>query len=248
VIIEVFGAVGAPARLFGRLPLITRYLWSGLASPWFSPRFARNRFGKNYQMRPWLLFDMQELQMLEELINKATDQRVQEFRQHQLESLNMVSVVSALVSGIGLTALQLPGMESTSYLGRGCFCVSTIIALLATFFTCLQQRTYGFIEEPGAIRAWLSNGVRYLSADGIETLQSSVVSHNLLQAPFELLCISITTFLLGFGVHLGSAYVENVPLGVEESIGNRGVLIAFCIGTAFALGLLGQVLGGKDVE
>ena len=36
---------------------------------------------------------MQELQMLEELINKASDARVEQFRQHQLESLNMVSVV-----------------------------------------------------------------------------------------------------------------------------------------------------------
>lgn len=123
-----------------------------------------------------------------------------------------------------------------------------IISLLATFFACLQQRTYGFIEEPGAIRAWLSNGIRYQNAEGREALQASIVSHNLLQAPFELLCISITTFIMGFAVHLGSAYVEKVPLGVEESIGNRGVLIAFCIGTAFALGLLGQVLGGKDVE
>ena len=152
------------------------------------------------------------------------------------------------MAGIALTALQLPGMEDTSYLGRGCFSVSMIISLLATFFACLQQRTYGFIEEPGAIRAWLSNGVRYQNSEGREALQASIVSHNLLQAPFELLCISITTFVLGFATHLGSAMVEKVPLGVEESIGNRGVLIAFCIGTAFALGLLGQVLGGKDVE
>ena len=39
---------------------------------------------------------MQELQMLEELINKASDDRVKEFRQHQLESLQMVSVVVSL--------------------------------------------------------------------------------------------------------------------------------------------------------
>ena len=91
-ILEVFAALGAPARMFGRLPLITRYIWTGLASPWFNPLFARCRFG-NYLWRPWLLFDMQELQMLEELINKASDERVEQFRQHQLESLNMVSVV-----------------------------------------------------------------------------------------------------------------------------------------------------------
>lgn len=94
---EVFGALGAPARMFGRLPLITRYFWTGLASPWFNPKFAQCRFG-HYTWRPWLLFDMQELQMLEELVNKASDARVEQFRQHQLESLNMVSVVVSSIT------------------------------------------------------------------------------------------------------------------------------------------------------
>lgn len=158
------------------------------------------------------------------------------------------SIQAALVAGVGVTALQLPGLEDTSYLSRACFCITLVIALLATFFTCLQQRTYGFIEDPGAIRAWLANGVRYLNVEGEEAMQSSTVSHQLLQTPFELLCISITTFLFGFAVYLGSAFTQNIKLGLEQSIGNRGVLIAFCVATAFVLGLLGQVLGGKDVE
>jgi hypothetical protein len=93
VITECFSALGAPARIFGRLPLVTRYLWSRLASPWFNPNFARRRYGQHYRWRPWLLFEVQEMQMMEELLNKASDERVKEFRQHQLESLQMVSVV-----------------------------------------------------------------------------------------------------------------------------------------------------------
>lgn len=92
-IMEAFAALGAPARIFGRLPLISRYLWSGLASPWFDNNFAKSRYGKHYKWKPYILFDIQEMQMMEELINKASDHRVSEFRQHQLESLQMVSVV-----------------------------------------------------------------------------------------------------------------------------------------------------------
>ena len=94
----------------------------------------------------------------------------------------------------------------------------------------------------------MANGVQYVDADGRDAMQSSIVAHQMLQTPFELLCISITTFILGLGVYLGSAWKQNVDLGVEQSIGNRGVLIAFCVATAFCLGLMGQALGGKDFE
>lgn len=157
---------------------------------------------------------------------------------------------TALVAGIAVTALQLPSIDEVSYLARGLFSIALVISLLATFFTCLQQRTYGFVEEPGAIRAWLSNGVRYTDYDGRDVFQSSAVSHNLLQAPFEFLCISITSFLVGFAVYLGSAWRQNLGLGLasEQAIGPLGVLIAFIVGAGFALALLGQVLGTKDIE
>ncbi|PGH05836.1 hypothetical protein AJ80_08284, partial [Polytolypa hystricis UAMH7299] len=157
---------------------------------------------------------------------------------------------AALVAGVAVTALQLPGMEGVSYVSRGCFSLALVISLLSTFFTCLQQRTYGFVEEPGAIRAWLSNGIRYVNYQGKEVYQSSTVSHNLLQLPFEFLCISITAFLLGFAVYLGSSWKQDLHLGLaaEQKVGNVGVLIAFIVGSTFALLLLGQILGTRDVE
>jgi hypothetical protein len=141
-------------------------------------------------------------------------------------------------------------MDGVTYVARGCFSLALIISLLSTFFTCLQQRTYGFVEEPGAIRAWLSNGVQYYNNEGKKVFQSSSVSHNLLQIPFELLCISITCFLIGYTVYLASSWAEDLPQGLaaEQKLGNPGVMIAFAIGTVFALILLGQILGTKDVE
>lgn len=155
----------------------------------------------------------------------------------------------ALVAGAAITMMQLPGMQEVTYVARAFFIVALVMALLAAFFTCIQQRTYGFIEEPAAIRAWLTNGARYVNCEGKEVYQSSTISHQLLQAPFELLCISFSTFITGIGIYLGSAMTQHINLGSEnEKIGNRAVLIAFMITTAFALGLLGQLLGGTDLE
>jgi hypothetical protein len=92
-VMEIFAFLGAPARMLGRLPLISRYIWSGFSRPWYSHPYAEARWGRSYRWRVWLLFDMLELQMIEELINDASDKRVEDFRKHQLESLNMVSVV-----------------------------------------------------------------------------------------------------------------------------------------------------------
>jgi hypothetical protein len=153
------------------------------------------------------------------------------------------------VAGLALNVLQLPGMDQVSYVARGCYMVSLVQALLATFFTCIQQRAHGFQEEPSTIRAWLSNGVQYVNHTDSEVLQSSIISQQILQAPFELLSISITTFLVAIGISLGSALTQHISLGCEgTNYGNTGVLIGFIVTTIFSLSLLGQLLGGKDIE
>jgi hypothetical protein len=145
--------------------------------------------------------------------------------------------------------MQLPGIEEVTYVARAFFITTLVMALLSAFFTCMQQRTYGFIEEPAAIRAWLTNGVRYINREGKEVYQSSMISHQLLQAPFELLCISFSTFIGGIGIYLGSALTQHLKMGSEDAdYGNRAVLIAFILTTVFALGMLGQLLGGMDLE
>ncbi|PGH04002.1 hypothetical protein AJ80_08586 [Polytolypa hystricis UAMH7299] len=79
-VMETFAFLGSPARLFGRLPLASRYVWSGFARPWYSHPYAEGRWGPSYRWRVWLLFDMLELQIIEELINEASDTRVYDFR------------------------------------------------------------------------------------------------------------------------------------------------------------------------
>ncbi|KAF2499702.1 hypothetical protein BU16DRAFT_524157 [Lophium mytilinum] len=148
-----------------------------------------------------------------------------------------------------MTALQLPFVQQVHYSAHALFSATVIISLLAVYFTCIQYRTYSFMDNPLAIRLWLSNGIYYTNAAQKRVIQSSMLSHQLLQVPFELLSIAITLFLVGFGVCLGSAMIQNVGQASGPiRIGNRAVFITVMIATGFALSLFGQLLGGKDIE
>jgi hypothetical protein len=156
------------------------------------------------------------------------------------------------MSQVAITALTLPFLGDTHYIARGLFTVSVALSILAIFFTCLQQRTLGFIQRPSELKAWLSNGILYKNASGKRVFQSSMVTHQLLQAPFEVLGIAITLFMVALGMYFGSAYTRNLALnshgGEGAGVANRGVLGAFVAGTAFATLMFGQLLGGKDRE
>ncbi|KAF2840358.1 hypothetical protein M501DRAFT_1002698 [Patellaria atrata CBS 101060] len=92
-ITEIFTILGAPARLYGRLPFATRYLWFGFWGPVVNADYARSRYGGSWHWRPWLFFDMQELESLEDLINAGTDEQILWYRKNQLEAFQMVSIV-----------------------------------------------------------------------------------------------------------------------------------------------------------
>jgi len=77
--------------------------------------------------------------------------------------------------------------------------------------------------------------------------RSSMVAHIILQAPSEIVVMSITLFVVGLGTYLGSSWKANLRL-TEGSEGNRAVLIAFIIPTLFLLLMYGHMMGLKDRE
>lgn len=89
---EIFAAIGAPARVVGRLPFATRGLWNGFSRTWQNDAYARARYGQQYRWRPWLLFDLEELEVVEDLINNGTD-KVVDFRKNQLNAFQMLAIV-----------------------------------------------------------------------------------------------------------------------------------------------------------
>jgi ABC-type multidrug transport system fused ATPase/permease subunit len=151
------------------------------------------------------------------------------------------------VAQAGLTALQLPAIEETHFIARGTFVMSLMLSYLSVFFSGLQQSSFGRAAEPTDLRLWLSSGVRWDEKKKKAELESSMVAHMILQAPFEIVVMSITLFVIGFGVYLGSAWAAGVKMDTGSQ-GNRAVLIAFIIPTVFVLLMYGHMMGLKDRE
>jgi len=247
--LEIFNAMGTPVRIFARLPLMTRYLFSGFTRTRKVTDYAKARYGKRYYWRPWLLFDLEQLEQLEYLINKTPDAGLLQHKRNEAKAIQMVSLVGTLMAGVSVSSLQLPGLEHTSFVARGALLCALVVAILTAFLGCIQQQTYGFLEHPHTIRAWLSNGVMYVNAADEKTLQSSGLSNQLLHIPFELLCLCITTYLIGIGVFVCSALTKHVNQNSDDVfVSNRAALILFAIMFALALIILGLLLGGKEKE
>ncbi|ORY09984.1 hypothetical protein BCR34DRAFT_486436 [Clohesyomyces aquaticus] len=245
--VELFSLLGFPARVAGRALLVFRYVTSGVLIQPRTTEYGERRFGKSVKWRPWIMIDVQELEELEDLINRGTDAQVESWRVSQLSVCGMIAIIGALVAGLGLTALQLPSLEETHYVARGTFTMSLIMSLASVFFSGLQQSSFGRTSEPKDIRHWLSSGVRWDNVKMRQELESSVVAHMILHAPFEIVVMSITLFIVGLGTYLGSGWHRNVTLDVG-SHGNRAVLIAFVIPTVFVLVMYGHMMGLKDRE
>ena len=90
---ELFSAIGAPARIAGRVPLVARYISSGFSTLRGSSSYATARFGMSYRWRPWLLLDIKDLETLEELINAGSDMQIAAFRTSQLSACGMIAIV-----------------------------------------------------------------------------------------------------------------------------------------------------------
>jgi hypothetical protein len=125
--------------------------------------------------------------------------------------------------------------------------MSFILSLLSVFFSGLQQSSFGRASETKDVRKWLTSSARWDPVKMRTHFESSTVSHMILQAPFEVVVMSITLFIVGMGTYLGSSWHENLPL-VTGSHGNRAVLIAFIIPTVFVLLMYGHMMGLKDRE
>lgn len=155
----------------------------------------------------------------------------------------------ALLASVALQALNLPLITETSFVVRGTFTLSLMLSILATFFTCLQQRELIVIRSAPALRAWLSNGIRYTNAEGDLVFQSSLASLTLLESPYEYLSIAIVNFVAGIAAYLGSAFFNGVKLHSEKGLFTEiAVLAYFAAGTGIAFSIFPMLLGTKDKE
>ncbi|KAK3678446.1 hypothetical protein LTR78_001743 [Recurvomyces mirabilis] len=256
---EVFAMLGFPVRILGRLPLSARYAFGPPSSLLNTSEYATQRYGQSYRFRPWLRFDIHELEKIERLVNHGSDEEVLKFRQTQLSSGGTTTVVGSLLAATCATMLTIDTLSDLQLYVRALFTISLTVSLMSVYFTLVQQRELGLPTSAETLRRWLCNGhvrrTEDLDDDTHAPLdtptmirESSLAANILLQVPFEMLSIAISVFLAGLATYLGLAMAEHVQLGNGKGPGNGAYLVALLICTAFTLIVFGQALGQKDRE
>jgi hypothetical protein len=96
--LDVFTIVGAPARFGARILMFLQYLLYGYVAfdEWSNDSYARSRFGAHYQWRPWLLFDITDLERIEGLINEGSDEDIRNLLESQHRVFQIVAIVVRL--------------------------------------------------------------------------------------------------------------------------------------------------------
>lgn len=149
--------------------------------------------------------------------------------------------------------LSLDSLSEVNLTVRGLFTVSLMLSLMAVYFALIQQRALALPTDAESLRLWLWNGQRRTVENGghggeVIIRESSLSANMVLQAPFELLSISITLFLGALAAYLGFAMVQEVQFGTGPWPGNTALFIFFLVCTTFTLAMFGQSLGEKERE
>ena len=114
--LDILLFLSAPVRLSGRLFVFLQYIIDrdGSVQHWYRNDYAQDRFGAHYRWRPWLLFDVKELEFLETLINRGSDQDLLKWRESRLDIFGLVAVVvsARVMKTAGETLTPLPRAQS----------------------------------------------------------------------------------------------------------------------------------------
>ena len=81
-----------------------------------------------------------------------TDEEAMAWKNSPVTSCNATAVAGAIFATLGLTALQLPELNSTHWTARACFVASMVLGVLSVTTATSQQHYVGMLNNPLAIR------------------------------------------------------------------------------------------------
>ena len=176
-------------------------------------------------------------------INFWTDEEAMAWKSSFVSSCNATSIAGAIFATLGLQALQLPELNATHWTARACFIASMILGILSVTTATSQQNAVGMLNNPLAIRLWLSRGQadvgRYLDTEmdhqpfNIVPLESSIAAIKLTSLPRRQLQIAVFLFIVGFLLFCLFNWLENVT---ERPSDYRSIFIV-TLATAVAFSL-----------
>lgn len=166
-------------------------------------------------------------------INFWTDEETLAWKTSYVTSCNATAVAGAIFATLGLTALQLPELNATHWSSRACFIASMVLGVLSVTTATSQQHYVGMLNNPLAIRLWLSRGQPETGkhdADNqpfnILPLESSIAAIKLTSYPRRLLQCAVFIFLVGFGLYCLFSWLENIT---ERPADYRNIFLVFVL-------------------
>jgi hypothetical protein len=112
-----------------------------------------------------------------------------------------------------------------------------VFGILSVLSATSAHSTIGLLNDPLALRLWLSRGspppnIQYPEPYDTLPLESSVSAILVIKFPKALLNLAVFSYLIAFGLYLILSWIEAVPTGNDEY---RNIFIAFilCVGLTF---------------
>ena len=116
----------------------------------------------------------------------------------------------AIFASIGITSLQVPSIDQTHWVVKALLTSSMALGILSSISATSLQRHITYLNDPTAIRLWLSRGAldRTYDRRGRPSLfsqlplESSVSALQVCDRPSILLGLAFALFIIGFGLYL----------------------------------------------
>ena len=153
-------------------------------------------------------------------INFWTDEEAMAWKNSFVSSCNATSIAGAIFATLGLQALQLPDLNATHWTARACLIASMVLGILSVTTATSQQHAVGMLNNPLAIRLWLSRGQpeaeRYLDTEldhqpfNIIPLESSIAAIKLTSLPRRQLQVAVFLFIVGFVLFCLFSWLEGI--------------------------------------
>ncbi|KIW10628.1 hypothetical protein PV08_11592 [Exophiala spinifera] len=168
------------------------------------------------------LVDTNAARQLHWNINTWTDDEVMAWKQSCISNCTAIQVAGAIFASVGLTALQLPNMDSSHWSARALLSCSMILGVLSVVQAASLQQHISVLNRAFDIRLWLSRGkietdkTHYRRPFHYLPLESSVATLKQFSMPKALLNWAVLLYTVGFGIYLLFAWIYHV-----ESEGGR---------------------------
>lgn len=198
--------------------------------------YRKRRFGLfRGELYYWLgMLDTETVQRYHLQINLWTAKEAMEWKESIKSRCEAVSVAAAIFASIGLTALQLEGMQSVHWSATALVTMSMVLGIFSVTAATTLQNTVTRLSNHKDVRLWLSRGINmdwinYPGAFQGLPLESSAATVKLTQAPTLLLNLAVLTFFLGFGLYIIYGWLESIE-GASPRFRNQFIFYIITIG------------------